>query len=220
MCLFATCGFRLANLRFPKSEIPNLKSEIRNRWIVALVLALLLVAAASAEDLHPTPWYVDFLGQHSTLDGQPLPAGAVVRAYDPVGTLAGREEVGVAGYYLVSVYQDDSATPNLDEGAESGDPIAFTVDGYPAVALGPDAAVWDQSAVRLAVELRACTLAGDFDCDCRVTVADLMRQARVLGVTRGQAGYYPPLDRDGVNGIGAGDVQDVAGGWHLACDAP
>ena len=202
----------------PKSEIRNPKSEIRNRWIV--VLALLLVAAMSAEEVHPTPWYVDFLGTHSTLDGQPLPPGAVVRAYDPVGTLAGREEVGLAGYYLVSVYQDSSLTPDLDEGAEPGDRIAFTVDGYPAVALGPDAAVWDQSAVRRAVELRACTLAGDFDCDCRVTVADLMRQARALGVARGQAGYYPPLDRDGVNGIGAGDVQDVAGGWHLACDAP
>ncbi|MFQ5856987.1 MAG: hypothetical protein ACE5LU_15340 [Anaerolineae bacterium] len=43
-----------------------------------------------------TPWWVDFLGQQSTisirlrlldasLDGQPLPVGAVVRAYDPPG---------------------------------------------------------------------------------------------------------------------------------------
>ena len=47
-----------------------------------------------------------------------------------------------------------------------------------------------------------------------------MRQARALGVVRGQAGYYPPLDRDGGNGIQAGDVQDVAGRWRLACDAP
>lgn len=65
-----------------------------------------------------------------------------------------------------------------------------------------------------------CSLAGDFDCDCRVTVGDLMRQARVFGVARGQAGYYPPLDRDGVNGIGGGDIQDVAGRWRLGCDAP
>jgi len=183
-------------------------------------LTLLLVAAGSAEEVHPTPWFVDFVGEQSTLDQQPLPPGAVVRAYDPVGTLAGREEVTLAGYYLVPVYRDDPDTPNLDEGAEPGDAIAFTVDGHQAVALGPDAAVWEQNAVRLAVELRACSLAGDFDCDCDVTVADLMRQAKAFGVARGQAGYYPPLDRDGVNGIDSSDIQDVAGRWHLACDGP
>lgn len=184
------------------------------------------VAAGSGEEVYPTPWFVDVVGQQSTLERRPLPAGAVVRAYDPRGVLAGQGEVTVVGHYLVSVYRDDPATPDLDEGAESGDPIAFTVDGHQAVALGPDAAVWEQSAVRRAVELRACTLAGD--CDCRVTVADpstgsgqgLMRQARAYGVARGQAGYYPPLDRDGVNGIGGSDIQDVAGRWHLGCDAP
>ncbi len=57
---------------------------------------------------------VDFFGQQSTLDGQPLPAGAVARAYDPTGVLAGQSEVSLAGWYLVSVYGDDPQTAGLD----------------------------------------------------------------------------------------------------------
>jgi len=99
----------------------------------------------------------------------------------------------------------------------AGDRITFTVDGYPAVPVGPDPPVWTQSGSRLHVELRSCTLAGDFDCDCRVTVANLMRQARSFGVSQGQTGYYPPLDRDGDGNIDARDLQDVAGRWRAAC---
>ena len=41
--------------------------------------------------MHRTYLWVDFLGEgESTLDGQPLPVGAVVRAHDPTSVLAGR----------------------------------------------------------------------------------------------------------------------------------
>jgi hypothetical protein len=187
-------------------------------WMLLICLAMLLVTAGAADDPHETPWWVDFLGQdESTLDGEPLLVGAVVRAYDPTGVLAGQATVTLAGWYLVSVYGDDPQTPDLDEGADAGDRIAFTVDGHPAVSLGPDAPVWTTSGSRLHVELRACTLAGDFDCDCRVTVADLMRQARSFGVSQGEAGYYPPFDRDDDGDVDSGDLQAVAGGWRAAC---
>jgi hypothetical protein len=188
-------------------------------WILVLTLATLLVTAGAADEPHETPWWVDFLGQgESTLDGEPLPVGAVVRAYDPTGVLAGRTEVTLEGWYLVSVYGDDPQTPDLDEGAVAGDPIAFTVDGYPAVPLGPEAPVWAGSGSRVHVELRACTLAGDFDCDCRVTVADLMRQARAFGVVQGEVGYYPPFDRDEDGDIDSADVQEVASRWRGRCE--
>lgn len=188
-----------------------------HRWLILLCcLVLLLIAAQSAEGLQPTPWWVDFLGEESTLDGQPLPAGAVVRAYDPTGVLAGQTEVTLAGWYLVSVYADDPVT-ELDEGAAPGDRIAFTVDDSPVVPLGPAVPVWTTAGGRLQVELQACTLAGDFDCDCRVSVADLMRQARSFGVARGEAGYYLPLDRNGDADIDIGDLQDVAGLWRSVC---
>ncbi|MFQ5595791.1 MAG: hypothetical protein ACE5HA_16720 [Anaerolineae bacterium] len=190
---------------------------MRRFWILLISLAMLLLTAGAADGPHETPWWVDILGQQSTLDGQPLPAGTIVRAYDPTGVLAGRVEVTLAGWYLVSVYGDDPQTPELDEGAVAGDRIAFTVDGHPAVLLGPDAAVWAGSGSRQHVELHACTLAGDFDCDCRVSVADLMRQAGSFGVSMGEAGYYPPFDRDGDEVIDSGDLQDVAGRWHRTC---
>ena len=191
---------------------------MRNFLLLLSVLTLPLLAAHTPAQVHPTPWFVDFVGQGgSTLDGKPLPKGAVVRAYDPTGALAGETTVPLAGWYLVSVYGDDPQTPDLDEGADSGDRIAFTVDGHPAVPLGPDAPVWVGSGSRLHVELRACTLVGDFDCDCRVTVADLMRQATVFGVAWREAGYYPPLDQDGDGSIDARDLQDVARGWRAQC---
>jgi len=191
---------------------------MRRLWIALTTLTLLLLAAHVPDQVHPTPWFVDFVGQGgSTLDGKPLPVGAVVRAYDPTGVLAGEATVPQPGWYLVSVYGDDPQTPDLDEGAVAGDPIAFTVDGHPAVPLGPDAAVWVASGSRVHVELRACTLTGDFDCDCRVTVRDLMRQAAAFGVTRGETGYYPPLDRNGDERIDATDLQAVAGKWRGAC---
>ncbi len=192
---------------------------MNRRWIVPLCLAGLLIAAQAVqadEELHPTPWWVDFVGQQSTLDGQLLPVGAVVRAYDPTGVLAGQVEVTAGGWYLVPVYGDDPMTP-LDEGAQSGDRIAFTVNAYPAVPLGPDAPVWSDSSGRVHVELRACTLPGDFDCDCRVTMADLMRQAHSFGVARGQPGYYPPFDREGDGDVDSVDLQQVAGRWRTTC---
>ncbi|MFQ5340594.1 MAG: hypothetical protein ACE5F6_03510 [Anaerolineae bacterium] len=124
--------------------------------------------------------------------------------------------MAVAGWYLLAVYADDPATTALDEGAVAGDPIAFTINGHQAVPVGPDAALWSGAVDRLHVELRACTLAGDCDCDCRATVADLMRQARSFGMSRGQAGFYPPYDRDGDGEIGSGDLQ-AAGGWRASC---
>ncbi|MFQ5859746.1 MAG: hypothetical protein ACE5LU_29475 [Anaerolineae bacterium] len=174
---------------------------MRRPWILLLCLPWLLVPAHSlvlspveGANEPPLQWveWVDFVGQGgSTLDDQPLSAGAVVRAYDPTGVLAG--EFVVPGgdyppgwYGLMPVYRDRPDTPE-DDGAEPGDHIAFTVNGYPAVPLGPDPPVWTQHGSLVQVNLRACTLAGDFDCDCRVTVADLMRQARGFGAVRGQA---------------------------------
>lgn len=194
-----------------------MKSKGMWRWLLLSLAMALLVAAVPAQELHPTPWSVDFLGQQSVLDGALLAPGALVRAYDPAGNLAGRQEVTVAGVYLMAVYRDDPATPEIDEGALPGDGIAFTVDGHPAVALGPDAAIWDENELRLEVELRACSLAGDFDCDCQVSVADLQVQAGRLALARGQDGYYPPYDRNGDGVIAIDDLRDVAGRWQQGC---
>lgn len=159
---------------------------------------------------------MDFWGEESTLDGEPLPVGTMVRAYDPTGVLAGCRAVRGDGKYGVAVYQDEADTL-LDEGAEPGDRIAFTVDDYPAVPLGPDTPLWVQPYDLVKVELRACRLAGDFNCDCRVDVTDIQQVAARWGISQGQEGYYPPYDTDG-DGIDVEDIQRVALGWREVCE--
>jgi len=187
--------------------------------MLLLCLAWLLVAvqgARSDDELHPTPWFVDFMGEQSTLYGQPLPMGAVIRAYDPSGVLAGRAEVTLSGWYLIPVYGDDPMT-QPDEGARSGDTITFTVDGHPAVALGPDPPVWAGSGSRVHVELAACSLFGDLDCDCDVDVADVMMVASKWRCRRGDQCYDPRCDLDGDGDIDIVDIMQVAAHWGEVC---
>jgi len=194
---------------------------MRHLWILLLCLASLLVAAQTAhsvDELHPTPWFVDFLGEESTLGGQPLPVGTVVRAYDPSGVLAGRAEVAVSGWYLMPVYGDDPIT-ELDEGAESGDTITFTINGQPAVPLGPDPPVWIGAGSRVNVELdaNACSLFGDLDCDCEVDVADVMMVASRWSCQLGDDCYDARYDLDGDGDIDVVDIMQVAARWGEGC---
>ena len=193
---------------------------MRRLWILPLCLAWLLVAAQSLamgpDELHPTPWFVDFLGEQSTLDGQPLPVGAVVRAYDPSGVLAGRSEVTLSGWYLMPVYGDDART-EIDEGAESGECITFTVDEYPAVPLGPDPPLWVGAGSRVHVELRASTLFGDLDCDCDVDVTDVMMVASGWRCQLGDQCYDPLCDLNDDGDIDIVDIMLVVAHWGEVC---
>lgn len=187
-------------------------------WLLGLTLGVLAVVAGDTP-----PNSVDFVGPGGTrLDGEPVPAGAVVRAYDPTGLPSGGGlEEGIVeepGYYLIPVYgEDEGFWGDPDSGVTDGDRLVFTVDGHPAVPIGPDEPVWVGSETRRDVNLRACTLAGDFDCDCRVTVADLMRQAQALGTSRGEEGYYPPFDRDSDDDVDNDDVLQTHSAWHNTC---
>jgi hypothetical protein len=192
---------------------------MRRPWMLLLCLAWLLVAVQGAwsdDELHPTPWFVDFMGEQSTLYGQPLPVGAVVRAYDPTGMLAGRAEVTLSGWYLMSVYSDDPTT-EFDEGAESGDTITFTVDGHPAVPLGPDPSVWTAAGERVHVELEACTLRWDLDCNCQVDVEDVMMVASRWRCRRGDECYDPHCDLDDDGDIDVVDIMQVVAHWGEGC---
>jgi len=80
----------------------------------------------------PTPYAMDFYG-NATLDGAPIPVGAVVTAYDPDGVLCGEFPVTTVGQYgFIPVYGDDPATTDVDEGAVAGDTISFRINGYDA----------------------------------------------------------------------------------------
>ena len=106
----------------------------------------------------PTNLWVNFYGLKSTLNGQPLPVGTVIRAYDPQGVICGEFSVTHAGWYgLMPVYGDDPLT-EVDEGAATGDRIKLTVNGVAATVTGPDEPVWvtfgDLKQVNLAVSAR------------------------------------------------------------------
>jgi hypothetical protein len=188
-------------------------------WALLLCLAWLLLAAQAAQstdELHPTPWFVDFWGENCTLGSQRLPLGSVIRAYDPNGVLAGRAEVALSGWYLMPVYGDDPLT-ELDEGAELGDTITLTVDDYPAVPLGPDPPVWVGAGSRVHVELEACPLFGDLDCDCDVDVADIMKVASRWRCQLGDGCYDSDCDLDGDGDIDIVDIMKVAARWGESC---
>ncbi len=202
---------------------------MHRHWMLLLCLASLFVAlqtaqslvprsAEGADELHPTYLWVDFLGKGgSTLGGQPLPVGAVVRAYDPSGVLAGRAEVPKIGWYLMPVYGDDPETEELDEGAVYGDTITFTVDGHPAVPLGPDPPLWVGAGELVHVELEACPLFGDLDCDCDVDVADVMMVASGWRCQLGDQCYDPLCDLNDDGDIDIVDIMLVVAHWGEVC---
>jgi hypothetical protein len=138
----------------------------------------------------------------------------VVRAYDPTGVLAGRATVALSGWYLMPVYGDDPMTA-LDEGAVSGDRITFTVDGCPAVPLGPDPPIWAEAGRRVEVEL-AATCAPVDTVHLRpgsnlISLPRIPADSRLEAVLRGIAGKW--------RRVWAWDA--CAGKWkHAAADAP
>ena len=66
----------------------------------------------------------DFWSTQAILKGCPVQTGDVIVTQDPDGVICGVCTVSDPGTYLVSVYGDDTGTPE-DEGAEEGDLISF-----------------------------------------------------------------------------------------------
>jgi hypothetical protein len=64
----------------------------------------------------------------SKLDGQPVPVGTIITAYDPNGVLCGSYTVTDTGQFVISCIGDDPGTPE-DEGAVPGDTITFSMNG-------------------------------------------------------------------------------------------
>jgi len=108
----------------------------------------------------PSIFWVNFYGIDSYLAGAPLPLGAVVDAFDPDGVHCGYFVVDTVGSYgLMPVYGDDPHTPD-DEGAQPGDTISFTINGYPATPMGPDDPIWTAHGDLRHVELQALNGSG------------------------------------------------------------
>jgi hypothetical protein len=136
--------------------------------IITLISLLLLVLALLygsiwADGVIRTNQWVNFHSANTTFLGQPVSVGAYIAAYDPDGVQCGEFTVITEGKYgLMPCYGDDKTPPDLvDEGAEPGDVISFTINGLPAVALGPDDPIWTSNGDLLEVDLGVPDSDGD-----------------------------------------------------------
>ncbi len=128
-----------------------------------LVLALaLLYGPTWADGVTPTNQWVNFFSANTTFLGEPVLAGAYIAAYDPDGVQCGEFTVTAEGKYgYLPCYRDDETTPDVDEGAEAGDVISFTINGLPAVTSGPDDPIWTSHGDKWEVDLRVPDSDGD-----------------------------------------------------------
>lgn len=102
-----------------------------------LACLILLAATAAQAQIVGTPFFNDFYSSNTTYNGNPVPVGSVIDAYDPDGIHCGQFIVHTVGSYgFLPVYGDDPGTPGVDEGAEAGDLISFKINGRDAVATG------------------------------------------------------------------------------------
>ncbi len=88
--------------------------------------------AEQATGVQPTNTWGNFYGLAASVDGEPVPVGALVQVFDTDRVPCGAGMVTEPGQYgLLACYGDDSTTDE-DEGASPGDVLTFTINGQPA----------------------------------------------------------------------------------------
>ncbi len=121
------------------------------KFLIAGGLAALIVSGVSAEVI-PTSVWTCFYGSASSYNGNPIPVGSIIDAYDTSGVHCGTVTVHNEGQYgCMSVYGKD----NYGDGAESGENITFYINGRLATPQGPDDPVWSALGDRIEVNLSA-----------------------------------------------------------------
>lgn len=95
-------------------------------WLLGLGISL-------GGEVKPSNLWINLYSENTTADGQPAAAGAVVAVFDPDGVQCGEYSIVQAGLYgVMPCYGDDPDTSDVDEGAEPGDVLSFTIDGRPS----------------------------------------------------------------------------------------
>ena len=133
---------------------------------IAVALTAVLSVGASAQTIIPTPYFTSIADTMvaSTYNGQLLVVGTVIQAYDPSGVYCGTDTVrldsesGKAIFGYFSVYGDDPATTEIDEGATAGEHITFKINGRTAsVVQGDD--VWADQTLKSVTLSASATVA-------------------------------------------------------------
>ena len=136
---------RFASGRFPPAGCMQSGDTVKNILKkLTLVAGLLTVLGGSsvAQEINPTPYFTNFHDTlfSSTFNGELLPVGSIITAYDPDSVLCGLDTVTMAGAFgFMPVYGDEPVTtPGLDEGAETNDTITFKINGITATVVSGD----------------------------------------------------------------------------------
>ena len=86
-------------------------------------------------DVARTPYFSHYYG-HAALNGRPVPAGVLIRAYNPEGDEVGRFEVREEGFYgYMRVYGEDSSVTPPVPGMRPGESVTFKIGDLPATPL-------------------------------------------------------------------------------------
>lgn len=129
--------------------------EYKLARLLPLTLLFVLFAATAPADVIKTDRWIDIYSYSCSLNGNPVPQGALIDAFDPDDVHCGQFVVHTDGEYgFIHVYGDDQlTTPGLDEGAEPGDELELRINGVPATQSGPDAAIWSSVYMSMEVDL-------------------------------------------------------------------
>jgi len=125
-----------------------------------LFLMMLLTVCATAQDVIPTPFFTSFFDStfSSTYNGQLLPVGSIIGAFDPSGVFCGVDTVRTEGTFgFMPVYGDDPLSTGVDEGAEAGENISFKINGIDAVVTAGDS-TWADDRTNRSITILATPL--------------------------------------------------------------
>ena len=111
-----------------------------------MVIAAVSLSTISVQaQISPTPYFTSFYDDASTYNGEPLPVGTIITAFDQSGVLCGADTVHTLGNYgFMPVYGDDPGSPE-DEGAVDAETIVFKINGKTATVESGDATFTDQA---------------------------------------------------------------------------
>lgn len=140
---------------------------MKNIVLICVLIGLVTACAVSTTaQIIPTNKWTSFYDSLTTYNGALVPVGSIIKAYDPNDVLVGLDTAGLGpsadpGYWgFMPVYGDDPTTAGVDEGAEFGDSIHFTINDRPATIVEGDP-TWadDQTPHRVQLSASATTVA-------------------------------------------------------------
>ena len=132
---------------------------------VLLVIATLMLASpgvmAQGDTLPQSPFVTFFRDTTftTTYNGQPVPVGSIITAFDQSDTWCGIDTVTVEGTYgFMGVVGDDSQSPE-DEGADPGEQIKFKINGLDATVNSGDDTFTDKAQKSVSLSANTVTVA-------------------------------------------------------------